>query len=31
MDERLTQYEDKMEKSVQNLIDEFSTIRAGLC
>ena len=29
MDERLTQYEDKMEKSVQNLIDEFSTIRAG--
>lgn len=29
MDERLTQYEEKMEKSIQNLVDEYSTIRAG--
>lgn len=29
MDERLNKFEGKMEKSIQNLRDEFSTIRAG--
>ncbi len=29
MDERLTQYEVKMEKCIKNLMEEFSTIRAG--
>jgi ribosome recycling factor len=29
MDERLQKYEDKMNKSFQNLMDEFSSIRAG--
>ena len=29
MDERLVQYQDKMEKSLQNLINEYGTIRAG--
>lgn len=29
MDERLTQFESKMKKSIQNLVEEFSTIRAG--
>lgn len=29
MDERLKQYEDKMNKSLDNLLSEFSSIRAG--
>lgn len=29
MDERLTQYDEKMQKSYDNLISEFGTIRAG--
>lgn len=29
MDERLTQFEDKMNKSYKNLIEELGTIRAG--
>ncbi len=29
MDARLLQYQEKMEKSYQNLIEEFGTIRAG--
>ncbi len=29
MDERLTQYDEKMQKSYENLISEFGTIRAG--
>lgn len=29
MDERLKQYEDKMQKSLQNLLEEFGSIRAG--
>jgi ribosome recycling factor len=29
MDERLNQYEDKMNKSLDNLLSEFSSIRAG--
>ena len=29
MNERLTQYEDKMQKTRANMLDEFSTIRAG--
>lgn len=29
MDEKLTQYEEKMEKSVENLYNEYSAIRAG--
>jgi len=29
MDERLNQFEKKMEKSMQNLYDEYTTIRAG--
>lgn len=29
MDERLTQYEEKMKKSLSNLEEEFATIRAG--
>lgn len=29
MDERLTQYDEKMQKSYDNLIGEFGTIRAG--
>ena len=29
MDERLQPYEEKMEKSYQNLLDEFAVIRAG--
>lgn len=29
MDERLQQYEDKMQKSLQNLAEEFGSIRAG--
>lgn len=29
MDERLQQYEDKMKKSFDNLLSEFSSIRAG--
>ena len=29
MDERLQQYENKMQKSIQNLLDEFGSIRAG--
>ncbi len=29
MDERLQQYENKMQKSLQNLLEEFGSIRAG--
>lgn len=29
MEEKLTQYEEKMGKSIENLYNEFSTIRAG--
>lgn len=29
MDERLVKYEDKMQKSLNNLLDEYSSIRAG--
>ena len=29
MNERLTQYEEKMQKTRANMLDEFSTIRAG--
>lgn len=29
MDERLQQYDDKMQKSLQNLAEEFGSIRAG--
>ena len=29
MDERLVQYDEKMQKSYDNLLGEFSTIRAG--
>ncbi len=29
MDERLTQFEDKMQKSYKNLLEELGTIRAG--
>lgn len=29
MDERLQQYDGKMQKSLQNLMDEFASIRAG--
>ena len=29
MDSRLTQYEDKMQKSFDNLIEDYATIRAG--
>ena len=29
MDERLQQYEHKMQKSFQNLLEEFGTVRAG--
>ena len=29
MDERLVQYDEKMQKSYENLLGEFSTIRAG--
>ena len=29
MDEKLTQYEEKMEKSVENVYNEYSAIRAG--
>lgn len=29
MDQRLKQYEEKMEKSYDNLLSEFSTVRAG--
>lgn len=29
MDSRLTQYEEKMEKSIEALLNEFSSIRAG--
>ena len=29
MDERLAQYDEKMQKSYKNLIEELGTIRAG--
>ena len=29
MDERLQVYEEKMQKTLNNLLEEFSTIRAG--
>ena len=29
MDSRLTPYEEKMQKSYENLVEEYATIRAG--